>query len=99
MNEFQVVDECGWLERMNVQIRHIGIGMTNEDVKDFSRAIDISALRDYHHTVEMLEDAPAISFDQVLIDDQLNMVLREEGAVEEKNFTATSCRNSKRGKG
>jgi len=82
----QVADEDRWLERMNVPFRHFGIGMTGDEVTDFSRAINISALRKYHQevghrTAEILESSSAISFDQVLVDEHLRSVLEEEGAV------------------
>lgn len=88
----QVVDQDHWRERLNVQFRHFGIGMTSEEVTELSHTIDISALREYHQSVgkrtaEILENTSARGFDQVLEEDHLIKVLREEGAARDTEVT------------
>lgn len=47
----QVADAGGWLERMNLTIRHFGIGMVAEEVSELSQRIDLQALSGYHRAV------------------------------------------------
>jgi len=47
----QVLDQNGWLTRLNVSLRDVGTGMTDEEVSDLSARLDLGALRDYYHAV------------------------------------------------
>jgi len=47
----QVLDQDGWLERLNVTRRDVGSGMQDAEVADFSGRVDIPALRAYRAAV------------------------------------------------
>jgi hypothetical protein len=47
----QVYHEDGWADRLGVQRVDAGTEMTSADVDDFSRTIDIPAIRDYRNAV------------------------------------------------
>lgn len=50
-NRPQVLDAGGWLERLNVDRRDVGTGMTDEAVAALSASIDLAALRAYRKAV------------------------------------------------
>lgn len=47
VNQLQVFDEGNWGERLNVPHRHIGTGMTVQEVTDLSEQINLAALQTY----------------------------------------------------
>ena len=47
----QVLDQAGWLERLNVSTRDIGTGMTDAEVGEFSEQVNTAALRAYRAAV------------------------------------------------
>jgi hypothetical protein len=47
----EVLDEGTWNERLHIPHRHLGTAMTLDEVDEFSRAIDIPALRAYSEAV------------------------------------------------
>src|SRR5262245_41993704 len=46
-----VLDEEGWLRRLNLSRREVGTGMTDDEVAELSARVDIGALRAYHAAV------------------------------------------------
>jgi hypothetical protein len=46
----QVLDD-GWLRRLDVPWRHIGTGMTDDEVSELSRRADVTAVRAYRDAV------------------------------------------------
>lgn len=46
-----VLDEEGWVRRLNLSRRDVGTGMTDAEVAEFSARVDIAALRAYHAEV------------------------------------------------
>src|SRR5438128_539079 len=46
----QVLDEEGWLERLNIR-RDIGTSMNDDEVADFSRHVNVEAIRAYRNAV------------------------------------------------
>jgi hypothetical protein len=46
-----LLDEEGWLHRLNLSRRDLGTGMTDAEVAELSARIDIAALRAYHAAV------------------------------------------------
>jgi hypothetical protein len=80
----QVLDEGKWGERLHVPIRHHGTGMTDEEVTDLSRRIDLHALRAYYEavksrTVEVVQTLSAEQLDEVNELAYLRQVLFDEG--------------------
>jgi DinB superfamily len=56
----QVLDQNDWLTRLNVSLRDVGTGMTDEEVSDLSARLDLGVMRDHYHavgrrTVEMVK--------------------------------------------
>lgn len=47
----QVLDEGGWIERLGVSSRDVATGMTDQEVDEFSRHVDIEALLGYRTAV------------------------------------------------
>ncbi|MCL4559101.1 MAG: DinB family protein [Chloroflexi bacterium] len=47
----QVLDQPGWLERMQVAIRHTGNSMDAAGISDLSASVDLKALRAYRRAV------------------------------------------------
>ena len=47
----QVLESDGWKERLNVARHDMAAGMTDEEVGEFTDAVDIQALRDYRDAV------------------------------------------------
>ena len=46
-----VLDEGGWEDKLKVSQRHTGNGMTQEEIKELSAEIDLTALRSYRIAV------------------------------------------------
>lgn len=85
----QVADAGGWLERMNLTIRHFGIGMVAEEVSELSQRIDLQALSGYHRavgvrTAEILAGLADTFLNDVLDVNYLTQVLQVEGAVRDQ---------------
>ena len=88
----QVFDAGDWLNRLNISFRHFGIGMSGNDVADFSLAVNINTLWEYHQlvgqrTIDVLKNHPVNIFNRELEDAQLYKVLGEEGAVLDTEVT------------
>ena len=68
----QVLDEGGWMARMNVPWRHHGSGMTFAEVDDLDQRIDLQALRSYSSEVQARTRQIIGQIDQVNLDDTLD---------------------------
>jgi len=67
----EVLDRDAWLRRLNVDVRDIGTGASDEDVADLSARIDLLALRAYRDAVgretrSWLEEANLDQLDAVV---------------------------------
>lgn len=83
----QVIDEA-WLKRLNLSRRDIGTGMTDDEVSDFSRRINLNAVRDYctavaQRTREVVATLRAECLTEVPDPSQLHTLLAEAGALGE----------------
>jgi hypothetical protein len=47
----QVIDSDGWVERLGLTRADIGTGMNDDDVADFTRRVDLDALKEYRNAV------------------------------------------------
>lgn len=82
----QVLDAVQWPEKMNVPWRHQGTGMTDEEVSDMSRRVDIPALRAYWAAVgqttrEVIPSLRMEDLDEVIDPDHLRRVMVDEGVL------------------
>ncbi|MBI3326487.1 MAG: DinB family protein [Nitrospinae bacterium] len=50
-NRALILDEAGWMQRLDLPRHDVGTAMTDEDVSEFSARVDIAALRAYHAAV------------------------------------------------
>lgn len=50
-NETQVINESNWLEKMKVEVRDTGNAMTDDEILDLSRKIDMGELKNYRIAV------------------------------------------------
>jgi hypothetical protein len=80
----QVLDDGGWAERMNLPWRHIGGGMSYEEVDELDAAIDIAGLHGYSDAVrartrEVVAELDPESLEAPLDPDRLRAVVLGEG--------------------
>ncbi|MFB3910396.1 MAG: DinB family protein [Candidatus Eisenbacteria bacterium] len=80
----QVLDEGGWAERMKVPFRHIGGGMTYQEVDELNAAIDIAGLHGYSDAVRALTRKVVAELDPETLEapldpDRLRAVILREG--------------------
>src|SRR5205823_2836968 len=47
----EVLDRADWLARLGVEVRHVGTGDTDEEVRGFSARVDVAALLAYREAV------------------------------------------------
>ncbi|MDQ7844200.1 MAG: DinB family protein [Armatimonadota bacterium] len=85
----QLFDEGQWSERLQVPRRDIGTGMSDEEVEDLSRAVDIPALLAYRSAVgrrtrEVVQALPEAEWGRVV---EAALIQR---AVEQGAFTPQS---------
>lgn len=83
----QIMHQGNWLEQMNIAVRDTGNAMDEQDVADFSAAIDIDALRAYRlavgrRTREIVQQLQPEELKQKVDPSRLQRV-RDEGAVVE----------------
>lgn len=48
----QVFDQSDWMQKLNIDFRHFGTGMSKEEVDSLSENINLEALKNYHDAVE-----------------------------------------------
>jgi hypothetical protein len=101
----QVLDEGDWTARMDAPWRHIGTGMTSDEVDDLSARIGIAALWAYwdavgERTTRVLRDRPSESLGPAVDRPHLRRVVEREGilgpraAWVEEAWAAWPCRGS-----
>jgi DinB family protein len=66
----QVLDEEGWLPRLQLSIRDVGTEMSDDEASDLSARIHLPALRDYytavgHRTVEVVRSLRPEALDEL----------------------------------
>jgi hypothetical protein len=88
--ENQVFENENWQSRINSPIRHTGNAMAIPAVKDFSKAVELPALRAYRHAVgrrtqQIVKQLDAEDFGQTVKSDHLQRVM-DEKAVHEEAF-------------
>jgi DinB superfamily len=67
-NSRQVLDDA-WVRRLGVDWRHIGTGMTDDEVSEFGRRADVAAVRAYREAVgrrtrEVVQALPPAAWDE-----------------------------------
>jgi uncharacterized damage-inducible protein DinB len=82
----QVLEEEGWLARLDVNLRRMGTGMTDEEVAELSARINIPALRAYYDAVgrratEVVASLRPETFDEVVEEARIHRVLYDEGVL------------------
>ncbi|MBA3471320.1 MAG: DinB family protein [Herpetosiphonaceae bacterium] len=80
----QVLDEGGWMERMNLPWRHHGGEMSLAEVDELNGQIDLAALRAYMgavqaRTLEIVNGLDPASLDAAMEEDRLRLILLDEG--------------------
>jgi hypothetical protein len=83
----QVLDDGGWMARLNIPWRHNGFGMTFDEVDELDRAIDLEALRGYsaavrERTCEVVGGLDAIDLDAVVPAEHLRKIIFDEGLAD-----------------
>ena len=63
----QVFDEGDWANRLNIEVRHHGGGMSDPDVTALSQCINLPALRAYYNAVQArtVEVVKTLTYDQI----------------------------------
>jgi hypothetical protein len=80
----QVLDEGGWMEKMNLPWRHHGCEMTLAEVDELDRSIDLPALRLYSQAIharthEIIARIDQVDLEAKLQEDQVRKVIVDEG--------------------
>jgi uncharacterized damage-inducible protein DinB len=83
-NGVQVLDEGGWMQKLNLPWRHNGTGMTFAEVDELNQKIDLQALHDYSsavytRTCQIVNQIDADELDSVIDPDHLRKVVYDEG--------------------
>jgi hypothetical protein len=79
----QVLDEGGWMERMNAPWRHHGSGMSFEDVDALSQRIDLPALHDYSLAVKKRSQEIIAQMDGVDLEATLSLEYTRKVVIDE----------------
>jgi hypothetical protein len=80
----QVLDEGGWMERMNLPWRHHGSGMTFAEVDELDQRIDLQVLHSYSEAVqarthEIITQIDQVNLDETLDVDRVRTIVVDEG--------------------
>jgi DinB superfamily len=80
----QVLDEGGWIQRMNIPWRHNGNAMTFDEVDEIDRRVDIRALHGYSDAVqartrEIVSQLSLRDLDPAMEEERLRKILFDEG--------------------
>lgn len=80
----QVLDEGGWMQRMNLPWRHHGSGMTLDEVEELSQRVDLSALQGYSDAVQartrqVVDGLDPTRLATVMQEDRLHKLMIDEG--------------------
>src|SRR5579885_1409065 len=86
-DRFQVLDDEEWMPRLGIYRRDIGLGMTDEEVDDLSRRVNLDALRAYwgavgRRTVEAVNALDPDDLDGVNEPEHVRQVIFDEGAIQ-----------------
>jgi hypothetical protein len=81
----QVLD-TGWMQRMNLPLRHGGSGMTFDEVDALSAAVDLNGLHAYRRAVaeatrDILSRLDALDLTRTLDEARLRRILIDEGVA------------------
>jgi len=68
----QVLDEEGWGRRLNVTLRDVATGMTDQEVETFSQAVDIAGLLAYRAAVGRQTQAIVRDLQPEVLDEKIN---------------------------
>ena len=79
----QILDEGNWNTKLNLTIRHVGMGMSEAEMLALSQQIDLDALKGYHEAVHQrtLEIVPSLTTE--LLGEMLDESRRLSIAVDE----------------
>ena len=85
----QIMDDT-WLKRLGVNVRDTGNAMTDEEITDFSRRVDMDALRRYRDAVgtrtrDILSSLEPQDLKRKIKPESLARILREGGVSEHKD--------------
>jgi hypothetical protein len=80
----QVLDEGGWLQKLNVPWRHHGSGMNFAEVDDLSQRIDLAALYEYGRAVQVrtrdiITHIDGVDLDAKLQPERVRAIVIDEG--------------------
>lgn len=80
----EVLDDGDWNAKLNLTIRHVGMGMNNDEVFALTQQIDLDALKGYNdavhqRTLEILPTLTATMLDEVLDEAHRLSVAVDEG--------------------
>ena len=90
-NGTQVFDAGIYQQKMNIEIRHFGTGMEENEVQRLSEHINLPALREYHEkvgeqTLRVFDQLDQIILDEKLDKTHLNKVMIEEGVLHKNAY-------------
>lgn len=82
----QVLEEGHWQKRLNIPLRIYGTGMSDDEVADFSEAVDLKELWAYYDAVgkrslEVVSSLTPEDLDMVVSAERQHKVLRGEGVI------------------
>jgi len=80
----QVLDEGGWMARMNLPWRHHGTNMTFDEVDELNQRIDLEALHGYSLAVEACTRAAVPTLDELDLDAGMGETRLRQILVDEK---------------
>lgn len=80
----QILDEGDWNTKLNLSIRHVGMGMNDAEMLALSQQIDLVALKGYNEavhkrTLEIMPSLTAAMLDEVLDENHRLSVAVDEG--------------------
>ncbi len=80
--------DASWRARMNLQIDHYGTSMREEEVANFVKTVEVDGVLAYQtavgqRTKEMLEKLDVDTLDEVLSEEEVLRVVRDEGMASE----------------
>ncbi len=95
----QVLEGDGWKERLNVARHDMAAGMTDEEVGEFTDAVDIQALRDYRDAVgnrtrEVVGAMRPVQFDEQIDADKIEQAF-EDGTISQNAVWLRGFMNKK----
>jgi uncharacterized damage-inducible protein DinB len=84
----QVLNDEGWLARLNVTARDLGVGMSDEEADELSATVDLAALRGYwdavgQRTRTVVGSLSAADLDEVIDAALVKRIVEEQDALRE----------------